>query len=198
MLSTLARVATVVLAVAYPLVVYLGLTRWTIRGVSIVLVVLAVALAALRAQSLSWSRLRDALVPLSPTVVAGIVAGVTAKGWVLLAVPVLINLGLLATFAATLRPGQTPMIERFARMQEPELTPPKQAHCRQVTWVWVGFFVANACGSAVLAVAAPFEWWAAWCGGLAYLCIGVLLGAEWCVRRLRFGGSADRDVAVPR
>ncbi len=196
--GTFARVATVVLAVVYPFVVYLGLTRWTIRGVCAVLVVLAMLLAISRARGLSWAAVRTALVPLLPTVLAATIAGVTAQGWVLLAVPVFINLGLLGTFAATLRGGKTPMIERFARLQEPELSPPKAAHCRQVTWSWVGFFAANAAFSAALAIAAPFEWWAAWCGGLAYLCIGVMIGVEMIVRRWRFGGSARPELPVTR
>lgn len=189
LLATFARVATIVLTVAYPIVVYLGLTRWSTRGVALVLVVLALALAISRARGLSWSRLRDAMVPLVPTVLGALIAGITAEDRVLLAVPVLINLGLLATFAATLRPGKVAMIERFARLQDPDLSPVQQAHCRQVTWVWVGFFVANAIGSGVLAAAAPLSWWTAWCGGLVYLCMGMLFAIEWCVRRVRFGSA---------
>jgi uncharacterized membrane protein len=185
--ATLARVASIVLAVIYPLVVYLGLTRFSTRSVSVVLVGLAILLAVSRARGLSWTRLRGALVPLVPTVAAATLAGVTGAGWALLAAPVLINVGLLATFAATLRPGRMPMIERFARLQDPELTVPKQAHCRQVTWTWVAFFAANAVFSGVLAVVAPIEWWATWCGGLAYLCIGMMMAAEWGVRWWRFG-----------
>ncbi len=187
MLATLARVATVVLTVAYPILVYVGLTRWSTRALALVLVLAAVLLAISRARGLSWARLQDAFVPLLPTVLGAAIAGLTAEDRVLLAVPVLINLGLLATFASSLRPDRMPTIERFARLQEPDLSPAQQAHCRQVTWVWVGFFVVNAIGSGALAVLAPLSWWAAWCGGLVYLCMGMLFAIEWCVRRVRFG-----------
>lgn len=190
MIATVARVASIVLAVVYPPVVYLGLTRFSTRGVSIVLLAMAVLLAISRARGLSWARLKGALVPLVPTIAAGVLAGVTGYRWALLVAPVLVNVGLLATFGATLRPGATPMIERFARLQDPELTPAKQAHCRQVTWTWIAFFAANAAVSAALAVVAPIEWWAMWCGGLAYLCIGALLAGEWVVRWWRFGRGA--------
>jgi uncharacterized membrane protein len=189
-IATVARVASIVLAVIYPPVVYLGLTRFSTRGVSIVLLAMAVLLAISRARGLSWSRLQGALVPLVPTIAAGVLAGITGQRWALLAAPVLVNVGLLVTFAATLRPGATPMIERFARLQDPELTPPKQAHCRQVTWTWIGFFAVNAVASAALAAFAPIEWWATWCGGLAYLCIGALMAGEWVVRWWRFGRGA--------
>jgi uncharacterized membrane protein len=167
-IATVARVASIVLAVVYPPVVYLGLTRFSTRGVSLVLLAMAVLLAISRARGLSWARLKGALVPLAPTIAAGVLAGATGHRWALLVAPVLVNVGLLATFAATLRPGQTPMIERFARLQVP----------------------ANTAVSAVLAVAAPIEWWATWCGGLAYLCIGVLMAGEWVVRWWRFGRGA--------
>jgi uncharacterized membrane protein len=188
--ASFARVATIVLTVAYPILVYVGLTQWSTRGVAIALIVLAVLLMISRAQGLAWSRVQGAMVPLLPTILGAVVAGVTAEGRVLLAVPVLVNLGLLATFAATLRPERMPMIERFARLQEAQLSVAQQAHCRQVTWVWCGFFVANAIVSGLLAVLAPMSWWAAWCGGLAYGCIGLLFAGEWVVRRRRFGAKA--------
>lgn len=198
MIATIARIATVVLMVAYPFVVYFGLTRFSTRQVAVVLVVLALVLGLSRTRQWSVAALRSAVVPLLPTVAASVIAGVTAEGWALLAVPVVVNVGLLITFGATLRFGRTPMIERFARLQEPELDAPKQAHCRQVTWAWIGFFAANAVVSAVLAIAAPFAWWAAWCGGLAYGAIGAMLAGEWCLRRLRFGPGRDRDASVRR
>ena len=60
-----------------------------------------------------------------------------------LAMPVVINAVLLATFAETLRRGQTPIIERFARLVEKELTGEKRAHCRRWTAHWCGFFALN-------------------------------------------------------
>lgn len=199
MVGTIARIATVLLMVAYPFVVYFGLTRFSTRQVAVVLVVLALALGLSRTRQWSATAVRSAVVPLLPTALAAVIAGVTAEGWALLAVPVFVNVGLLVTFGATLREGRTPMIERFARLQEPELDAPKQAHCRQVTWAWIVFFAANAVVSVVLAVAAPFSWWAAWCGGLAYGAIGAMLAGEWCIRRLRFGpGTPRKKASVPR
>lgn len=190
MIATFARVAAIVLGVTYPVLVYLGLTRLPTRTVAIGLVAIAAALVVSRARGLTWPALRGALVPVLPTVLAGGLAGITGERWALLAAPVLINLGLLGAFAGSLRPGRVPMIERFARLQEPDLGPAQCAHCRQVTWWWIGFFAANAGLSAGLATAAPFEWWALWCGGLAYVAIGALMAGEWIVRRWRFGRGA--------
>jgi uncharacterized membrane protein len=194
-IASIARVATVVLAVAYPIVVYVGLLRSSARTVAVVLIVMASVLWVSRARGLDRAALRGAIVPLLPTLVGAVIAMATDERWALLAVPVVINAGLLATFAASLGTGRVPTIERFARLQEPSLGPAQQAHCRGVTKVWVGFFAANALVSAGLAVAAPFEWWAAWCGGVAYACIGVLVAGEWIVRRHRFGREAATEGA---
>lgn len=189
MIATIARVATVILAVAYPIVVYLGLLRLSARSVAALLLGLVVVLWLSRARAYDAKALRSALVPLLPTVAGAAITMITAERWALLAVPVVINLGLLTTFGASLGTGRMPTIERFARLQEPTLSEAQVAHCRGVTKVWIGFFATNAVFSGALAVAAPFEWWAAWCGGLAYACIGLLVAGEWIVRRRRFGAT---------
>jgi len=186
-LARIARIATVVLTVAYPFVVYLGLSRWNVRTVSIVLVGLLLGSALLRARGLDRARLRDAIVPIVPVIVLATIAGALDRTWALLLVPVIVNLGLLTTFAASLRVGRVPMIERFARLREPELPAGGVDYCRAVTRVWIGFFAINAAISGALALWAPFTWWAAWCGALAYGCIALVFAIEIIVRRRRFG-----------
>jgi len=63
--------------------------------------------------------------------------------------PTLINALLLAAFGLSLRYGP-PMVERFARLQEPDLDARGVRYTRTVTWVWVGFFIVNGSISAVL------------------------------------------------
>jgi uncharacterized membrane protein len=184
-LGRIAAVATVVLTIAYPFVVYLGLSRFGVRQVSMVLVVMLVGSVLLRARGLDRTRLRAAIVPLAPTVVLAATAGALDRRWALLLVPVIVNLGLLGTFAASLRAGRVPMIERFARLREPELPERGVAYCRAVTRVWIAFFAINAAISGALALWAPFSWWALWCGALAYGAIGLVFAIELVVRRWR-------------
>src|SRR5690606_34759048 len=99
-------------------------------------------------------------------------------GRLFLALPVLVNLGLLANFAASLR-GPVSLVERFARLQEPELPPGGPAYCRKVTVAWCGFFVANAVVCAALAVWAPVSWWMLYTGLIGYLLIGVMFTVEY-------------------
>ena len=98
--------------------------------------------------------------------------------------PVLVNLGLLAAFAHSLR-GPQSMVERFARLREPDLPPAAVAYTRTVTKVWCGFFAVN--GSIALATAlwATPAVWSLYNGVIAYGLMGVLFGAEYLVR-LRF------------
>ena len=93
---------------------------------------------------------------------------ITDEPALLLALPVVINVILLLSFAETLRAGQVPMIERFARLSDPHLTDEKRAHCRRWTQRWCAFFVVNGVIAALLgALATPFVW-ASYTGGVAY------------------------------
>ena len=82
---------------------------------------------------------------------------------------------------------------RFARMQEKDgLSDAQVAHCRQVTWVWVGFFALNASIAAVLASnEAWVSAWATYNGGIAYALMGVLFAGEYVVRQYRFRRYGD-------
>jgi uncharacterized membrane protein len=191
-IQRIVRVATVVVGVAYPVVVYFGLTRWSVRSVAAVLLAMIAVSVALRMKGIDRARLQSVVVPVLPTVVLSIVAGALDRQWALLLVPVIVNLGLLTAFASSLRPGRVPMVERFARLREPELPEGGVAYCRAVTRVWIGFFVVNAAISGALALWAPLSWWTLWCGALAYACIGLVFAIEIAVRRRRFGPARGR------
>lgn len=179
----------------YPLVVYLGMTRWSPRTLALVLAAallpgLLLRLRSARREDL-WPVLR---VPLSLLALFGL-AALSGEQRLFMALPVLVNLGLLANFAASLR-GEVSLVERFARMQEPELPPGGPAYCRRVTIVWCGFFVANAAVSAGLALWAPVAWWTLYTGLVGYLLVGLMFTVEYVVRKVifrRFGdGLPDR------
>ena len=97
----------------------------------------------------------------------------------------LVALALLGVFANSLR--SVPIIERFARRFDPDLTDAKQRHCREFTLAWCAFFVANGAVCAALALLAPRAWWATYTGGIAYVLMGAMFALEFVVRRYRFG-----------
>lgn len=96
--------------------------------------------------------------------------------------PVWVNLVMLAVFGFSLfRPPS--VVERLARLQEPDLPPSGVRYTRQVTKVWCGFFVLNGAAAAYTAFFASDSTWALYNGLLAYVLMGCLMGIEWGVRQ---------------
>lgn len=192
-----AGVLNAVFVIAYPLAVFYGLTHFGARAVSLLVLGLLVPGLAWRFRKADratfWSMVRLPIAIL--VLVLGGIA--TDDRRFVLALPVLINAVLLIEFAATLRAGATPMIERFARMQEPDLDAAKQRHCRRWTAAWCAFFLANGSAAAVLALAAPLWWWTVYTGAIAYALMGAMFAAEWIQRRIRFGAPARARSGPP-
>ncbi len=186
-----------ILVAAYPLAVYVGLTRFSARGVGLLLLGLLLPGMALK---LRHARREDVLVvmrlPFSICVLLGLAALLNDARFVF-ALPILINVALFVQFFGSLR--GTPLVERFARMQNPTLSAEQQAYCRSVTKVWCVFFVVNASISAALALWAPLAWWTLYNGLIAYVLMGVLGASEYLVRKFRFReygtGLHDRLIA---
>ena len=96
--------------------------------------------------------------------------------------PTLISLFLLLAFGLSLVAGP-PVVERIARVREPELPDAAIPYTRKVTWVWVGFFVFNAATSTALTLWAPLKWWTLYNGLIVYCIMGPLFVGEWLLRR---------------
>jgi len=91
--------------------------------------------------------------------------------------PSLVNLGLLVAFGATLAHGPS-MIEKFARLGNPNLPADAVRYTRRVTQVWCAFFVANGALSAYTALYWSRANWSLYNGAIAYGLIGLLLAGE--------------------
>lgn len=175
---------------AYPMLVWVGLTRWSPRVLALVLLAVLAPLALGRMRGSSRQALRElALLPIVTLAMLACAAILDAAG-VMLVVPVVTNALLLIAFAATLRRDSRPMVERFARLHRSDLTPEQQAWCRGWTRIWSGFFVLNGGTALLLALFAPLDWWAFYNGMLAYVLMGLLFAGEWLLRRRRFGPEA--------
>jgi uncharacterized membrane protein len=183
--KVLLGVLTAVLVVLYPVAIWLGLTYLSARTVGLWILAVLVPVTVYRFRRAARADVAAVLrIPLVIGAVVGLGAWLDDPRFVL-ATPVCINLGLLLTFGASLR--GTPMIERFARMQQPDgLSPAQAAHCRQMTWAWVGFFALNAATAAALAALGDVTAWAAYNGGIAYALMGLMFAAEYLLRKYRF------------
>lgn len=193
------RVLAGVALVAYPVLVWLALSGATgvvlsARWLALILLAVIAPIAVVRLRRSRRAGLRGlAAIPLVTFVVLAAAATLDAAGMIF-AVPVVINAALLVVFGATLRAGAMPMIERFARLQEPELNADQVAWCRAWTRIWCAFFVVNGATAAALAIFAPITWWTFYTGLLSYALLGALLLTEWVMRRRRFSAPGE-DVA---
>lgn len=98
--------------------------------------------------------------------------------------PVLMNFLTLALFSYSLFYPPS-MIERFARMTDPDLPPEAIGYTRRVTQVWCGFLLVNGSIALYTALWATPEVWSLYNGVIAYLLMGLMFGGEYLIR-LRF------------
>lgn len=185
------RVVSGAFIVASPFVLYFAVTRpavetaaWIVVG-WLLLRTIPAWLAAPREHAVAALRL-----PMVAVVCA--VAGALSKERaLLLLMPSLTQLGFAWVFGSTLRVGQMPLIERFARMQKAELDPRERAHCRFFTGVWALMMVVSALVGVALAAVAPTWMWAAFAGVGGYAFVAVLFAVEYLVRAFRFRHFGD-------
>lgn len=97
--------------------------------------------------------------------------------------PVWVNLLMLLLFGGSLLAKQS-LVERLARLQNPDLPPRAVAYTRRVTQIWCLFFVFNGSTAAALAILAQHDWWAVYTGIIAYVLMGLLMGGEFAYRKL--------------
>nr|WP_255653589.1 MULTISPECIES: hypothetical protein [unclassified Myxococcus] len=154
---------------------YSGLGRFEPRWMAIPLVVMAV-LRAVATKERVW---------LVTAALALVLAGTSMLGNHALPLklyPVLVNSMLLAVFATSLVYPPT-VIERLARLREPQLPASGVAYTRRVTQVWCGFFVVNGGIALATALWASDATWALYNGLISYGLMGLLFAGEWLVRR---------------
>ncbi len=187
LLRTLPGLLQALAMVAWPFVVIGGSrlvgTRWT--AAIVVLLLLPGIFRAARGERAAGRR---SLYLAGGAVAVAVAAAVLDDGRFLLAWPVLVSGALLVAFLVSLRGGRS-IVEGFARLQKPELSPAEVAYCRTVTWVWCAFFVANGAVAAVLALSGRQGLWALYTGAVAYVLMGILFAAEFLVRRMKFPPS---------
>ena len=127
-----------------------------------------------------------------PLVRVGLVLAALALGLCLLSLafsaigfmfyyPVAVNLIMLAVFASSLR-GEQSIVERLARLQDPELSPRGVRYTRNVTKAWCVFFVLNGAIATVTAIIGDLKLWTWWNGLLSYGAMGLMFGGEYLLR----------------
>lgn len=96
--------------------------------------------------------------------------------------PVLMSLGFAALFLHSLWSPPV-MIERFARLAEPDLPEAARPYLRKVTIAWILFLLANAAVAAWTVLYGTIGQWTLYNGFISYLLMGVMFGGEYLVRQ---------------
>lgn len=174
------KLAVVVLSIAYPFLIYWGLQHYPATWLlPLLLVILGLRIVGGRAF--------ERLLQIGILVALVFIALVWGHRLGLKFYPVMVNLGFLTLFAGSLI-YPPPIVERFARLRDPGLSPRAVAYTLKVTWIWTGFFIVNGSVAAVTAIWGSDELWVLYNGFIAYVLIGLLAGGEWLVRRRVVGG----------
>ena len=100
----------------------------------------------------------------------------------LLFYPVVVNAVRLAVFGGSLW-SSMPIVERLARLRDPQLPDAAVRYTRRVTQIWCAFFIFNGGVALFTALHGDMAMWTAWNGMIAYLLMGLLMGSEWLIRR---------------
>jgi len=165
---------------AYPFAVYYGLNEWGFGAIAGVLGVLFL----LRIIGGNQTRLRELKYIAWLSGGAGITLSLLAfafksSQWFTY-YPVIVNTLMLIIFMQSLTQKET-IIERFARLQEPNLPDYAVRYTRNVSKVWCFFFVIN--GSIAFATTfMSLQIWTIYNGLISYLLAGGLFAIEFIVR----------------
>ena len=175
------QLLTGLILLAWPLLIAFGLAH---NGLPYLLPLMALLLLIrLRQARLQAGPLRAVAQIAAAAGIALCVASYLLKTHqLLLYYPVVVNGVMLAVFGASLWSAM-PVVERLARLREPDLPDAAIGYTRRVTQIWCLFFVINGGIALFTVLHGDMALWTAWNGMIAYLCMGALMAGEWLVRR---------------
>jgi uncharacterized membrane protein len=166
--------------VLYPLLVYFGMTILpSMAFVLIGLALIGVRLLALRhkPEAKIW-KMAFLIAAIGLIVMLFLDPRLAIRAY-----PVVVSLSVAAIFGLSLLHPPT-LVERMARLKEPNLPPTGIIYTRRVTIIWTLFLLANSFISATIAVWGTLAQWTLWNGLVSYLLMGTLFMGEMMVRRM--------------
>lgn len=164
---------------SYPLLVWLSLDVFQPRVLAMILVGLFLLRFGMQ-PSRSQPGLLRLIMPASVLFLLAI-AWFNRDEW-LLAYPVFVSLAFFVVFFGSLFYPPT-LVERLARLEDPDLPPKGVAYTRKVTQVWSVFFLANAGVSLATVCYGDRGLWSLYNGCIFYVLMGLLMAVEMSVRR---------------
>ena len=165
------------LSILYPLAIYFGLQNTEARY----LVFILLGAGIVRALTLGRT-------PLNHWVWLPLLFVLTLWTWVnnnamtLKLYPVFMNASFFLLFSWSLFTPPS-IIERIARLTNPELPEQAIAYTYKVTIIWCCFFIINGSISLSLTLFASDKAWVLYNGLISYILMGLLFSVEWIVRQ---------------
>jgi uncharacterized membrane protein len=180
--ATAVSVAAVAVLAVYPLLVYAGIGRFGARGVAALLaIVCVIRLVVLRRRGQVVLGAGHLVLLCGGGVLLAAASFVLGTETAVRYYPVLVNGVLLVISAASLASPPT-IIERIARLRDPELPPAAVAYTQKVTVAWTAFFAINGGIALYTAALAPLTTWALYNGLIAYVLVAAMLLGELVIR----------------
>ncbi|MBQ4839054.1 MULTISPECIES: hypothetical protein [Pseudoalteromonas] len=166
-----------IVTLGYPIIVYQGLKHFDFQALALFLA--SVLTVKLVLQRRATSKVFNYILGVGISFL--VLSSVLNLQVGMLLYPVVINACMLFVFGASLK-WKPCIIERLARIREPDLPPKGVQYTEKVTKVWCAFFVINMLVSLYTALLAPIEVWTLYNGLIAYIAMGLLFLGEWLVR----------------
>lgn len=178
--SRLIQVLFVALSLAYPLLVYFGLTQFGFKKLFFVIA----GIAFLKLIFSKKAKNLELFQKMGPAIllVLSVVAWIGQNEKLFLYYPLAINLGLLILFSSSLFREKN-IVELLARLKEPDLPPAGVDYTRKVCIVWSLYFLINSFVVIYTIHFMDLEAWTLYNGLISYIVIACIAGLEFIVRQ---------------
>ncbi len=185
------RVLDALVLLLYPVIVWGGLMHLGVRWTALILLVLTgrrFIIALLRSKETSRLTIIQAVAVVS--IIGG--AAVWGSELALRFAPFAVSLTFIALFTISLK--STPIIERFARLERPDLPPDHVAYCTALTKVWIGVLSANSILILYACLFADTTLWTVLVGPVSYGFLGTVFAVEYVFRKWKFRDFNNRNI----
>jgi uncharacterized membrane protein len=175
-MMTAIRLFSVLLSIAYPFIVFWGLHS---NHYQTLIVFLGLLLLSRFWLATLWQE-RLMLTLMVALLVSFVLFSETSTALKLY--PVMINLSLFTVFVMSLHAKES-VIEKLAKLREPDLPAEGIAYTRKVTIAWSVFFLLNATIAFITVFFMSSQAWMLYNGVIAYVLIAVMFSVEWLIRQ---------------
>ena len=178
----LLKITIATMVFLYPIAIYFGLQHFEPKTLALILAALVIIRAVATNNKLLKATKGLWIILLIAGLTLSILSFTLNSELGLKLYPVIITSGFLALFSYSLFKPPS-MIERLARLQEPELPQEGVIYTRKVTQIWCVFFVINILISLYTVFYTSTEIWTLYNGLVSYLLMGCLLLGELVYRK---------------